>query len=510
MNKLIKRFFIVFVMMIMLFEGTAMAALPDYSGGVSDEYEYNEMVFVSGTPLLFKGTYTLTEKAGDPISTTDYKFKLTCNTTDSTGKAVIAKLDRTMTYQTTKEVFPDKGQTILKTTVKKFKETITIGKAKYELADYQFSRSDVVDDRPASSFVSGNFEGKKVFTINKTEGNVDIDFSGGIVGYSNFWGDTETVNGTYYYSYDRAVPAAANSTASAVQLDWNGTVTTKGSDSMTKALQYYGNDAKYSSFEGGYVKSTKSGMVSELSYDMPLFRSDGSLSSSRNTDNKNLNADNMPKVERLIVPKFRDIGSISAENDIKKLYSLDVFDDSQSFFSPNTAMTKMQFIRALMRACDIRVADTTKKKPTVSSRKKTVEKSMFSDIAIDDPNYTYAKDAVTKGIVTLGADSRFNPNDSVTMLQATAMLVRAIGFENRAPSPGFSTQFTDDAQIPEWAKDSAYMAYDTGIVKGDEAGRFNPNKKLSRAEASSMLVRFLDFLETDLQKDYREHIINYS
>lgn len=510
MNKVLKHFFAVLVMMSILFQGTAMAALPDYSAGVNDEYGYEEMVFVGGSPLLFTGTYTLTEKTGDPKSTTDYKFKLTCNTTDEAGKAVIAKLDRTMTYETTKEIFPDKGQTIFKTTVKKFKETVTIGKAKFDLADFQFSRSDVVDNRPASSFVSGNFEGKKVFTINKTQGNLTVEFSGGTVGYSNFWGDTQTANGSYYYSSDRAVPAASNSTKGALQVAWDGTVTTKGSDSMTRELQYYGNDAKYSSFEGGYVKSTKSGMVSELSYDMPRFVSDGSVANRRDTDDKKLNADNMPKVERLIVPKLRDIGSHWAEEDIKKLYSLNVFDDSQSFFSPDTSMTKIQFIRSLMRACDITVLDTATKKKTAVSRKKQVEKSVFSDIAIDDPNYTYAKDAATKGIVMVGADRRFNPNQSITMLQATAMLVRAIGFENRAPSPGFSTQFTDDYLIPEWGKDSAYMAYDTGIVTGDEAGRFNPGKKLTRAEASSMLVRFLDFLEKDLQKDYREHIINYS
>jgi len=33
---------------------------------------------------------------------------------------------------------------------------------------------------------------------------------------------------------------------------------------------------------------------------------------------------------------------------------------------------------------------------------------------------------------------------------------------------------------------------------------------MTRAESSAMLVRFLEFLEKDLQQDYRENIILYN
>jgi len=33
---------------------------------------------------------------------------------------------------------------------------------------------------------------------------------------------------------------------------------------------------------------------------------------------------------------------------------------------------------------------------------------------------------------------------------------------------------------------------------------------MTRAEASAMLVRFLEFLERDLQRDYRENIILFN
>ena len=102
------------------------------------------------------------------------------------------------------------------------------------------------------------------------------------------------------------------------------------------------------------------------------------------------------------------------------------------------------------------------------------------------------------------------PEESLTRAEAIVILIRALGFENRAPAPGFITSFSDDALIPEWAKDSVYVAREIGLVTGDWDNRINPGKVLTRAEASSLLVKFLEFLEKDLQKDYRENIILYN
>ena len=89
------------------------------------------------------------------------------------------------------------------------------------------------------------------------------------------------------------------------------------------------------------------------------------------------------------------------------------------------------------------------------------------------------------------------------------MLIRALGFDSMAPNPGYSTYFKDDDSIPGWAKDSIYMAAEIGIVKGDERGNINHSATMTRAEASAMLVRFLEFLESDLQNGYREELIYF-
>ena len=59
-------------------------------------------------------------------------------------------------------------------------------------------------------------------------------------------------------------------------------------------------------------------------------------------------------IERLIVPKFRDVPGHWAEEYIEKLYSLDVFDDkSMTFFVPEGPITRKEYIVAVMKASDI-------------------------------------------------------------------------------------------------------------------------------------------------------------
>lgn len=53
------------------------------------------------------------------------------------------------------------------------------------------------------------------------------------------------------------------------------------------------------------------------------------------------------------------------------------------------------------------------------------------------------------------------------------------------------------------------MAAEAGIIGGDNNNNVNAHKQLKRSEASALLVRFLEFLEKDLQKDYSENIIYY-
>ena len=133
---------------------------------------------------------------------------------------------------------------------------------------------------------------------------------------------------------------------------------------------------------------------------------------------------------------------------------------------------------------------------------------MVQDVPVSDPNYTYVKEAINQGLVQ-GSGGYFLPAESLTRAQAITILVRALGFDYNAPAPGYTTSFVDDTSIPSWARDSFYMASQMGLLTGDASNRAHPNRAMTRAEASALLVRFLGFLEKDLQKDYRENIMLY-
>ncbi|MDD2585123.1 MAG: S-layer homology domain-containing protein [Syntrophomonadaceae bacterium] len=481
----------------------AGAIPPDFAGGVNDEYQYEEVVFLSGNPIKFVGTFSISEKDRDNEKSISYKFKLAPEDSSIEGK-----LDRKVTYQIQYDRYNDKGQTVAQGEVKTYRETINIGEDRYSLSDYQFSKSDIIDNRPAADFYSGTLKARKYYDINKDEGTAIVEISGGSAGYENFWGSTETMVLDYIIDVEKLIPPEDDEEEAATN-NWQGTVKTIVSDSMSKTLKYSGNEANYSSFAGGHMRISNREMYSQYEYNLPRVTGSTANNNKRDRGKVELNRKMLPQIERLIVPKFRDIGGHWAEEDIKKLYSLDVFAGNMQFFAPDVPMTRMDFIRAVMKASDIRVLQEETRKSRIR-RNKVAEVSPFKDVRVDNPDYKYIKEALNRGIVSGVAGDYFKPGDKLTRAQAITILIRALGFESKAPTPGYFTSFSDDYNIPDWARDSVYMAQEIGLIRGDAANRINPEHVMTRAEASVMLVRFLNFLETDLQKDYREDIILYN
>lgn len=471
------------LMFLMIFISTSSFAAPlEYSGGVQNEHIYEEISFLSGRPVKFKGSYDVSERERNDEKTVSYKFDL-----EAVGEE--GSLTRTISYKTDLSSHEGTGQIIGNTEVTKYRETIRIGEDDYTLTDYQFSKSDVLDERAASNFYAGDIKGRKYYSYNGDQGNLILDISGGNVGYENFWGSTET------QMLDYTVTAEIEGEEG--DASWQGTYSNQVSDSLTKSLRYSENDANFSSFHGGHIKMINNSAVSKYDYSFP--EGAGTISISQEM---------MPKIERLIVPKFRDVNGHWAEDNIKKLYSLDVFEDNSDIFSPNTPMDRISFAKAIMRASDIR-ATMEEEKPSRRRRNEAKEESYFKDIETNHPDYSYTKGAFDKNIMYGVSKDLFAPNKALTRAEAITVLVRALGFENRAPNPGFMTSFADDARIPSWAKDSIYIAKELNLLSGDPLNRVNAGQTLTRAEGSTLIIRFLEFLEKDLQKDYRENIVRF-
>lgn len=99
--------------------------------------------------------------------------------------------------------------------------------------------------------------------------------------------------------------------------------------------------------------------------------------------------------------------------------------------------------------------------------------------------------AVKLGIISGYADGTFRPNANITHAEMIAMVMRASGLPmNEGPPTGF----TDDADIPPWAKPAVSKAEVTGIiiVGGLPDGKFAPQALSTRAEAAAAIVRMLE------------------
>ncbi|MFJ8512554.1 S-layer homology domain-containing protein [Lysinibacillus xylanilyticus] len=459
----------------------ASAASLETTGAVKNEYTYEEAVFITGTPIIFKGTskdINITQKESKGKLTETYSLKLTA----SNG----ATLTRNIAYESDVVDYATIGQKTSNGVVKKYTEKIVVGKTTYSLVDYQFSQGTVTDNRVASDYFSGNVISRKTYAYqtgtgkNAVQNTVTIDTDSRHAGYENFWGATETQITEAVYSYSDGKTSH---------------VKNRLSTSKSRVLNYEENLGSLGSFDGGYAVVSEKDVISEYTYDL----------SSGQQGTMDLDTEYMPTIERLIIPKFRDLSNHYAKQAIEKLYSLGIYTDASNFFSPNTPMKRIDFTAAIGKAVDLRVMAEPKTK-----KKSTTTASIFKDIKRSVKDYAYIESAVYKGVIKGVSPEYFMPDRPITRAQAATIYVRALGLENKAPDPGYITKFKDDAQIPAYARDGIYIVNELGLMTGDPAGRFNPNQPLTRAEASVVLERFLNYLENDLKQNYRDDILFFN
>lgn len=458
---------------IVFYSGKVEANTIDLNGGVKNENTYEEYVFLTGVPIKFTGTnknvsVSVSEKKGQLTET--YKLTLT----GANGE----KLARQFTYAYDVTNYDQIGQSTATGEVTKYTEKVTIGNKTYTLTDYQFSKSAVTDKRPASDYFSGNALARKTYSVKngKNTDEITIHVDSRNEGYENFWGATETQITEYEMIFEDGSI---------------GTVKNRVSSSKSRTLNYEENASSLSSFYGGYVVNSAADIISEYDYKLP--KKSGTVS---------LNLKMMPRVERLIVPKFRDLSSHQAKDAIEKLYSLGILEDQSNFFSPNTPMQRYDFTIAIGKAIDLRVLEDTEK------RGKKAPASIFNDVKRTTKDYNYLESAVKKGVITGITPTKFDPDGFLTRQQAAAILVRALGLEGKAPDPGYQTNYRDDAKITDYARDAVYVVSELGLMTGDSVtGNFNPKGKLTRAQASLIMMRFLEYLENDLKQNYRDDIL---
>lgn len=471
------------------------------SGGIYDQTEYQEVIFVTGKPIVVKGTIDARQSVRNGAGTVVMRFNL-----ENPDQGV--KVTRNITLAVTEE--KNKKQTITTMEVKSFSETIKVGKNNYKLDDFQFTKSVITDDRPAADYFTGNWSGRKTYNFNGKNGTVEVSFQGNSIGYENPWSTTETQNisGTVSFDGDISVGEAVYSD------DWSGTFGTDVTYSTGSQMSYKPNDVLAISFPGGYVLVREASSAMTYSCRMPEMDENGVSERGWDSWRDTLSTNSFPVYERLPVYSFNDMSGHWAREDAEILTGLGVM-SSGKYFGPTISMTRGEFARALARALELTPEETAKKPVTRNIRlpwgnpaQNDEDESLFEDVNTNHPYYSDIKAVSENDLLTGTGNGKFSPEKPLTRAQAVTAFIRALGFENQAVS--YAPQvFRDEASIPDWARESFSIASSIGLISGDAFGYANPNQKLTRAEGAALLHRFIQYLQDDLRYEYRDRVLNY-
>lgn len=202
--------------------------------------------------------------------------------------------------------------------------------------------------------------------------------------------------------------------------------------------------------------------------------------------------DELAKVELpAVIPaaqtRFDDVSADHwADEAIHKMAALELVNGvGGNRYDPAASMTRASFAAVLYR---------------LSNGSAPGHELVFADL---DQNGWCADSVVwadKNGIVT-GIDSvghrLFWPNDPITREQLAAMLCRyakLIGIDTAA-DPKALEAFADSSSTGDWAEEGMAWCVESGILKGKGQNDLDPTANVTRAEAATMLNRFLALLK---------------
>lgn len=511
MSKVLKLISLVFIIVIGSINTTVYARYGDsgFEGGISSgevegktTYDYKEVVFLTGEPIVFSGTLTIKKTAkqdsatGKKIITSNYTYRLSNAETSGT-------LTKTISYNTV-VTEKDNGQKIEETSLNgRYTEVININGTTYNLRNYDFTKTNITDSKPAVDYLAGNLWGRKSYSIGSNDGTVTIDVIGDFYGYNQYWGSTETQVLEYMIQSETTKGDSVDK--------WGGTARVSLSNSTSKQIKYVENEPETISFEGGFVQTQYNNSILQYSSSLPEFDSEGVSTDRLVEKTGSLKIEGFPVKTRLLVPSINHLRGHWAENDIKALYSLEVFKEDAQKFNPQDVMTRAEFADAIVLALKEVPQDTTLTTRTSRTTRNKKEEilSPFVDVAVDSKYFENINNAYKRGMISGRGNGRFAPEEYLTMADAITIIIRALGLEVLAPPGGVTTSFVDDADIPFYARSHVYVAQRIGLVQGDERGYLKPGEYLTKARASVIINKIINYMADELKKDYRERIVNY-
>ncbi len=265
-------------------------------------------------------------------------------------------------------------------------------------------------------------------------------------------------------------------------------VTTSSILEAKKTIYYDETEPFPISFDGTYNQRMEREGI--LTYDIKTYHKD--LDENDYKGSVTINSAN--QIEKLPIPENLDfLEGHWAEDDFKKLYSMEVFTEIPHSGMQYEAISRGDFIKALCLAMNI---DT-------SIYNSDSEEVVFGDVKSDHPLYPYVMAAYDKKLVK-GTGESFDVDRPINREEAFVVYIRVIGLERLGVTDAPLTPFVDDGAISSWAKKEIMAGHKLGIIRGDSSGKVNPKQWISKSEAAAIVNRLIDYLREDISLDYRK------
>ncbi len=182
---------------------------------------------------------------------------------------------------------------------------------------------------------------------------------------------------------------------------------------------------------------------------------------------------------------MKDMKGHWAEDIVNNLVSMGIISgirtsESEFIYNPEGDITRAEFSKLLAGIMDFKSQGNTREYSKISVD--------WADVPIwAQPYMDYC---FNQGWIT-GEDSvegkYLMPNKAITRAEAAAMIGRTL-LDN---SKGIENRFTDEANIPDWAKEHINKLVALKIIKGYPDGRFRPEKTFSRAEGAALIYQYI-------------------
>ena len=150
-------------------------------------------------------------------------------------------------------------------------------------------------------------------------------------------------------------------------------------------------------------------------------------------------------------------------------------------FDPDEGMTRAMIVTVLYRA---------EGEPATGNESRS---DSFDDVALQSWYGPAVYWAQMNGIVKGYSDEVFAPDKLITREEMAAIMYRYAGYKGVDTSAaGDLSQFSDQAQIANWARGNVEWTVGYGLISGRNNGTLDPKGNITRAETAAILQRFLE------------------